>query len=407
MSSVRLDLQTLSLVLVSVTAFLTFVIIFVRLTQKTYTGFNFWVVSNITVAIGILLLGIDGNWTDILGTSLTFGAVLIGYEGNRRFLKLKHNLFLSSGIFFLQFAALVYFKFFDDNNVVSQVSFTSFSVGVVSIFCGFVFARNYSERTKFSYNFTGITYFIFALIMIARSLVTLFTGDKNDFYKPDGIQPVFFILYILFEIVWTFNYINLNANRLQNELRQTQAELEKLATTDFLTGIHNQRSFLQIGENELQRAKRFRHPLSVIMFDIDFFKRINDRFGHAAGDTVLIEIAATCRKILRVTDTFGRLGGEEFAVLLPHTRVDDAKTVAEYLRVSIEQMRIESVSKKIKVTASFGIAELSGTDAQIKTTLDRADVFLYEAKNKGRNRIASDMAISENAGNPSKQLAAA
>ena len=393
MSPIHLDLQTLSFVLVLAALFLTLVITFVWLTQKTYIGFGLWVISNIIVAVGILLLGFDGAWIDILGTSLTFGAVLIGYEGNRRFLKLKNTPIFTFSVFTLQVVLLFYFKFFDGNNVVLQITSTSLLVGIISGICGFLFAKNSTGNMNFSYKFTGITYFVFALLMISRSVITFYTGDAADFYKPDGIQPVFFLFYILFEIVWTFNYINLNTNRLYRELEQTQAELEKLATTDFLTGINNNRRFFEIGENELRRAKRFRHPLSVIMFDVDFFKRVNDAYGHAAGDKVLVEIAETCRTILRGTDTFGRLGGEEFAVLLPHTDIDGAKTVAEFMRSSIENLEINSSSNKIKITASFGITELLGTDSGIKTTLDRADGLLYEAKNKGRNQVISDCKI--------------
>ena len=390
MSPILLDLQTLSFVLVLVTVFLTFVIVFVWRTQKTYTGFGLWVISNITVAIGILLLGLGGVWTDVLGTSLTFGAVLVGYEGNRRFLNLKNTPVFSLSIFALQLASVFYFKFFDDNNVVWQVSFVSFLVGIISGACGFLFTGKSAEKTDFSYQFTGITYFTFAVVMISRSVITLSTGDKNDFYKADGVQPIFFLLYILFEIVWTFNYINLNTNRLHKELKQTQRKLEKLATTDFLTGINNSRRFFEIGESEIRRAKRFRHSLSVIMFDIDFFKRINDEHGHAAGDEVLIEIAETCGKILRGTDTFGRLGGEEFGILLPHTGVVGAKSVAEYLRAALEEKEIKFADKHIRVTASFGVAELNKTDTRIKIILDRTDTLLYKAKNEGRNRIVSD-----------------
>ncbi len=389
MSPILLDLQTLSLVMVLVTAFLTFVMVFVWMTQKTYAGFGLWVISNITVAAGILLLGFGGVWGDLLGTSLTFGAVLIGYEGNRSFLKLKNSLSFTLSIFAFHTAGLLYFKIFNDN-IVLQISFTTLIVSIISAICGFIFTQNTAEKTNFSYKFTGITYFSFAFFMIFRSVVTFFTGDKNDFFKPDGIQPLFFILYILFEIIWTFNYVNLNSNRLYNDLEEAQTELEKLATTDFLTGTKNNRSFFEIGENEIQRAKRFHYPLSVIMLDIDFFKSINDDFGHAAGDEVLIEIARICRNGLRGTDTLARLGGEEFAVLLPHTDIKAAISVAEHLRECIEKSDVNFSTNTVKVTASFGVTELKPVDTHIKIMLDRADILLYKAKNEGRNRVISD-----------------
>lgn len=389
MSPILLDLQTLSFVLILVTAFLSFVIIFVWRTQKTYDGFGLWVLSNIAVAGGIILLGVDGSWMDLLGTSLTFGAVLIGYEGNRRFLRLKMDLSFSLSVFALQTATLFYFIFFNDN-VVLQVSFSSLLVGIVSGICGFIFVKKSSKNPNFSYKFTGISYFIFSLIMICRSIITIYTGDKNNFFKPEGIQPIFFIFYILFEIIWTFNYINLNSSRLYNELKNTQTELEKLATTDYLTGINNKRNFFEISENEIQRAMRFRHALTLIMFDIDHFKKVNDTHGHAAGDEVLIAIADLCKKTLRNIDVFARLGGEEFAILLPHTDLKNAIIVAEHLRSAIEATEVKFLSETIKITVSFGVTEFKGSDTRIKVVLDRADALLYEAKNNGRNQIAAD-----------------
>ncbi len=389
MSPILLDLKTLSFVLVSVTAFLTFVIIFVRFTQKTYSGFGLWVISNIVIAVGILMVGFSSHWTDLIGTSLTFSAVLIAYEGNRQFLKIKKTYLISSIFFLFHTAALICFKVYFEN-IVWQIAFTSLMVGIVSGYCGFMFTRNATRKTMFSFKFTSITYYIFLVIMVSRSIITISTGDKNNFYSPDGIQPIFFILYILFEIVWTFNYINLNSNRLYNELERTQSKLEKLATTDFLTGTNNNRRFFEIGENEIKRAKRFRSSLSLVMFDVDFFKNVNDKYGHSAGDQVLIEIAETCRRLLRETDTLGRLGGEEFAIILPHTDCSGAEIVAEYLRSAIEDLKVKYLSENIRITASFGVTEISQKDVELKNALDRADILLYEAKNRGRNQIVSE-----------------
>ena len=165
-----------------------------------------------------------------------------------------------------------------------------------------------------------------------------------------------------------------------------------MAATDFLTSTKNSRSFYEVGENEIKRARRFRSSLSLIMFDIDFFKNINDDFGHSAGDQVLVEIADTCRRILRETDILGRLGGEEFGVLLPHTNIEGAATVAEFLRAAVEELNINFSSETIKITASFGVTELKGTDQEIRIMLDRADVSLYKAKNKGRNLVVAENA---------------
>ncbi len=385
-----LDLQTLSFVLIFVALILALVMVFVCFVQKIYSGFKFWVVSHIIVAFGILLLGFDGAWVDILGTSMTFGAVLIGYEGDRRFLQLKNTILFSFFILFLHTGSLFYFKFFDNNNVILQVSFTSLLVAVISSRSGFIYAKKSTGKMNFSHKLVSITYFIFASAMFSRTFLVLKSGNNADFYKTDGIQPVFFLIYIIFEIAMTFNYINLNTNRLYKDLKQTEAELEKLATTDFLTEINNNRSFYETGEREFQRSIRFGHPLSVIMFDIDFFKRVNDNHGHAAGDMVLVRVAEVCKARMRSTDTIGRLGGEEFGILLPHTKIEGAKIVAEHLRSSMEMLEINHLSEVIKITASFGVSEIKETDSHIKTSLDRVDFLLYKAKNKGRNTVVLD-----------------
>lgn len=172
----------------------------------------------------------------------------------------------------------------------------------------------------------------------------------------------------------------------QRQLERSNAELERLATTDAVTGTCNRRRFMEVAEYELSAARRYGRALSVIMFDLDHFKRINDRFGHQCGDAVLARAAERAGEGLRDTDCLARYGGEEFVVLLVESGREEADAVAERIRDALERLTVEHAGEELRITASFGATSLAGTDRDIDAVLERADRALYEAKGAGRNR---------------------
>ena len=167
-------------------------------------------------------------------------------------------------------------------------------------------------------------------------------------------------------------------------------ETLRLSITDPLTGIYNRRHIYDEARRELERAQRYDRPLSVIIFDLDRFKEVNDHYGHLAGDEVLRVMARRCLETLRQVELFGRYGGEEFIVFVPETDVRGAYQVAERLRSAIGDTPIETRGQFVNVTASFGVAELNGTSGDIDKLLDRADRALYTAKRAGGNQISAD-----------------
>jgi len=171
--------------------------------------------------------------------------------------------------------------------------------------------------------------------------------------------------------------------------KELEEELRRHATTDFLTGIANRRHFIDMAEREFSRARRYGHPLTVVMLDIDRFKRINDNFGHPVGDKVVRAMASICQNALREIDHLGRMGGEEFAILLPETDLDKAVQVAERVRESVTVARIEMEgdAPPILFTTSSGVAAISLQDKEFDQMLSRADRALYEAKKAGRNCV--------------------
>lgn len=172
----------------------------------------------------------------------------------------------------------------------------------------------------------------------------------------------------------------------EEELRQAKERAEALARRDELTGVNNRRAFFDDGERIFNQAKRYTHPLSLIMLDVDHFKHINDTYGHTAGDNVLASLANIFRKHVREVDILGRLGGEEFAIILPETTLSDAVATAERLRLEIENTAISHAKGNIHVTVSFGISALVPEQTSLEELLHEADSALYQAKSKGRNR---------------------
>ncbi len=170
------------------------------------------------------------------------------------------------------------------------------------------------------------------------------------------------------------------------ERKKMEENMHELAIRDGLTEIFNRRYYMELAEKELVRSKRYKHSLSIILFDVDHFKDINDSFGHAAGDEALKELTKTSLKQLRDNDFIGRVGGEEFAITLAETDLKGAVHVAERLRKSVESVRIQIPEGTISMTISIGVAEWSGEE-ELTKLLARSDKMLYAAKNSGRNSV--------------------
>lgn len=173
----------------------------------------------------------------------------------------------------------------------------------------------------------------------------------------------------------------------EDELKAAKKLAEELALIDELTGLNNRRAFFVQGNHIFKQAVRFEHPISVIMMDIDYFKNINDSYGHSAGDKVLQSIAKLLKNIIREVDVAGRMGGEEFSFVLTETGTDEAIKLAERLRLEIENTIIEYKEQTIQVTASLGICSSPVKNETLETLLTKADDALYIAKRSGRNQV--------------------
>jgi len=173
------------------------------------------------------------------------------------------------------------------------------------------------------------------------------------------------------------------------DLVRTARQMEELATIDSMTGLYNRRHFLELAVAEWSRFQRYYRPLSVLMIDVDHFKSVNDRYGHAVGDQALVSVANACLEGKRSSDIVGRIGGEEFAMLLPETDLYQARTVADRICKAIAADTLRTHEVHFKVTASIGFAAATVSMPGFEALLNAADQALYQAKDQGRNRIVA------------------
>ena len=176
--------------------------------------------------------------------------------------------------------------------------------------------------------------------------------------------------------------------RLAARLDQAEIQLQVLATTDPLTGALNRRHFVALAEKEFARAKRYNGVFSLIIFDVDDFKHVNDTYGHPAGDQVLIALTNICHAESRTSDVFARYGGEEFVFLLPEAGHEHAVNFGERLRNILSAARIKYSAHEIRLTVSMGIATYRTGVISLDNLLTEADDALYRAKREGKNRVA-------------------
>jgi two-component system cell cycle response regulator len=180
----------------------------------------------------------------------------------------------------------------------------------------------------------------------------------------------------------------LKERQLSSERTRMMQKLQKLATTDGLTKLYNSRSFYSQLELEVDRYNRYKHPLSLLLLDIDNFKEFNDNFGHLEGDKVLVRFSQIIKSCLRTNDSAYRYGGEEFTVILPETNGDEAKTVAQRIRSSLETEKFKPIpNKNAKITISIGVTQYFPKE-ELSAFIRRADKAMYLSKKNGRNRVS-------------------
>jgi diguanylate cyclase (GGDEF)-like protein len=229
---------------------------------------------------------------------------------------------------------------------------------------------------------TGVVTLLVIAALVARMVAAVVLPPAPlDRLAGDGAEQFAFVFSFLSTVIGGINMMMMASDELNRELI-------KLAHTDGLTGVLNRRRFLELAESEFRRARRHGRPLTLLILDIDRFKAINDRAGHPFGDRVIRAVADCCAARLREGDGIGRLGGEEFAVLLPETGIGAGERTAEDLRAAIErEVGALAAECGLAVTCSVGGVSIDRCHHSLADMIAQSDAALYDAKNAGRNRV--------------------
>jgi len=301
-------------------------------------------------------------------------ALLLGIS-DQRYIAIKLLHFISFSFIF--FPILGFKLWYDGYKIARGYAIASLVVSITIILS----ILRFSEVLQTSELLFWITRFGF---IVEGILLSIALADRITILEHDYIREQNKVKHTLEEAKKS---LESEVKKRTNELEVQTQKAEKLARTDEMTGIYNRRAFLEEGEKLIYDAIRYKTNFSLIILDIDFFKNINDTYGHEAGDSILVSFTKEIERHLRDSDFFARIGGEEFVILLSHTNSSQAYEKANMLLKKINEMEIIYKNYLIKITASMGISECTNKDDNLDSLLAQADKALYYAKDNGRNMV--------------------
>jgi len=384
-----LDARTLAITMTVVYFALALVMLHTYYTRKTYPGFGFWTLSIVNMALGVLISFnqrfFGSGYALVLSNALSMSALPLIYHGFALYCRLSRpgprSLF-NVALTATGLAALTYFILIDSNY--------SYRAAIYSLAIAIVLLRiavePFVSRGAVIYPMQRIVAFILLIIsilLLLRTYDNFMLHGYTDILHDPTIKLVVLLANVTITIL-VFGMLTMTTSRVEAELVAAQVQMKTLADTDGLTGLSTRRHFMEQADIVLKAALRYAHPASLLMLDIDHFKHINDTRGHAVGDRVLQAVAGLLSQTVREVDVLGRLGGEEFGVLLPETGLASAALAAERIRRGVEALRPEGHN----LTVSIGLAELQ--EEGLEALMIRADNLLYAAKKAGRNRVCTN-----------------
>jgi diguanylate cyclase (GGDEF)-like protein len=377
---VNLDSRTIMFITACMGPLMALVLLAMRSNYPTTVrGLGWWAQGAIWSFVGVLLIASRGAipafWSVLVGNGLMMLGMLQWLVGTRRFLGLPTHTSRWMQVLVFSLALLAWF-------LMVQPNFEARSVIVSATMCLFLLASARPLLRKGTYRFAS-RFLLVALVGSACTWVARPIGAYNGYLGGQLFAAN------------TFNTL-LNASQTATALltligfvllasERVREEFEKLASRDSLTGTLTRRAWNSVAQTEMERSHRHGRSLSLASMDLDYFKRINDSRGHLAGDQALVEFARLVGRHLRRHDQFGRMGGEEFVLLLPETSLQEAASVAERIRLAVQ-----NAQGVAPFTVSIGLTTLVPEDLSVQTLLARADAALYRAKARGRNRVELD-----------------
>lgn len=386
-----MDIKTIFLCLILTNVSMSFILLAYWKNQKTYSGFALWTIGASVISSAYASFALRGVIPDFISIFVASGLSLFSAvartdalgkftgESKQKFLYILGAL----GTIFL-----FVFTYLHNDIIIRLIVFSVFVVIILSFQMKMLLKHSKSNRTLSAIFFA--LNFIFIMTTIIRATDISFSAKPQEVFSPNTVNIIFFFSLIIYDSMGSVIFVLMNSNRLTEELTAAQKLLEMLASTDHLTGLFNRRKFFEKANEEMERFRRSKTLLSAAYIDIDNFKSLNDKFGHAAGDEVLRKVTDIIKKGVRGIDTAGRIGGEEFCILFPATSVKDSVMVMERLRRDVADIEIIFAGKTIKTTISAGVTEAGEHDKTSDNLIMRADKLLLKAKQLGKNQITSD-----------------
>ena len=349
-------------------------------------GVSEWAAAMLASGAGALAVGSRSLMPDAvllpLGNLLLVGGHFLQYIAITRFFGRPTPSAPVVAVLAAVYLSELFFTVFHDS-FPARTAISGFASVVALVASGLTLFRA-SGDTFGPIRFTAVVMSAAAATVATRVLYTLTLGSEaGSMFAGDNEQFLFLSLYIMLTITAAFGFMMMVAEKLRDELA-------RLATLDPLTGIYNRRTMVDLAERELARATRAGTRVAALMLDLDHFKQVNDRYGHAAGDEVLRQFVATAQRCLRKQDLIGRYGGEEFFIVLPDTSREDALLVAQRLRTEVEHTRAAVRDTSIAFTVSVGLAHSGHSGFDLDALLRDADAALYCAKERGRNQVVAE-----------------
>ncbi len=381
-----LDIRTLALTNLWLGMFLGVgSLVFARI-HPLFISFKQLGVSYFLFSIGFFLLSGRGYIPDFISIIVANMLIYIGFTlliwGVLKFLHVNSNAFEKISILLLTILLILFVIFtYALPNIGARVVSISVIIASISFYAGLTVLRNYKNTSLTFMRFLGGTFIFCSFIYMFRVYLSIRELYMDNFIVTEIIHALSLIMLQFVTIVSCFS-LTITASQ------QLAQKLAVQASTDSLTGIYNRRAFDELAEKSTVKAQRERQPISIIIMDIDFFKQVNDQYGHQIGDRVLQEFSLRLKSSLRQYDILARYGGEEFTLLLPDTNVKTAMIIAEKLRVKIAQpLFILENSTVLSVTSSLGVVTSQEDNKDWQQLISFADQALYQAKESGRNCV--------------------
>lgn len=381
-----LDVRTLVFMTALITAVLMGIMMYVSVTHKTYPGFYYWTISYAFWSVAAGLLAFSSEISGLLSVTVMYVLRVTGFlilaAGLRRFYNRKASR-LNAAMYLAMVVGMVYATYFNDDIRLHSL-IVGLVLGVMTLVTSITILTSNTSGMRIATLFTGVSLILISaneLVRAARSITSSVTGT---YFSPDVVAAlgtdVYQVIALILYIVLTCSLILLASERLAAELRTAQSELRVFAHTDELTGVSNARQFISTAERVMRQSLANRTPMALVILDVDYFKEINDSYGHYTGDAVLKRIVTACEAVLRKSDLIARMGGDEFAVLLPNTGTEQVALVIKRLTAAVAQLSLVEYGVSSHLSISAGSALLADDDTDINALMRRADRAMYRVK---------------------------